>query len=253
MCVITGCSSWRQVKGTVSQLRQDSKENNERTFDPKGVQKVAQAHLTHHQQPDQLRKRREVSDAQRKWLPLTFIKSQWDFSSWFSLSLLKVSPFVLPLQTTDESKSFSFWEGQQPLQLRLTRKSRVSLLPWPVGFSPYLHGIDEPMGNSRAAAVSENRLITNMTPLTTAMWKLWGGFHCKIVDTYLFKCWYETWRAYLLLPVIHDVKYSILKLSYLVIKTIMHIYMISPKNYLLTYKYWSSRIYWLNKTSLKPL
>lgn len=68
--VITDCSSWRQVKGTVFQLRQYSKQNNERTFDPEGVQKVAQAHLIHHQQPDQLRKRREVSDAQRKRLPL---------------------------------------------------------------------------------------------------------------------------------------------------------------------------------------
>lgn len=67
----------------------------------RGAQEAARGHR-HRQQ----RKRREVSDAQRARLPPAFITSQWDFNSWFSLWLLKVSPLSFSCRPQMKAKAF---------------------------------------------------------------------------------------------------------------------------------------------------
>lgn len=98
--------------------------------------------------------------------PRTFITSQWDRSSCFSLWLLKVSPFVIPPQTTYGSKSVSVWHRRQLLQLSGRSAGYASALTWGASVCLAL------MGNNHITAEPINLFSSvNVTSLT---WKLWG-------------------------------------------------------------------------------
>lgn len=120
-------------------------------------------------------------------------------------------PFVLPLQTRDESKSFSVRDRQQPLQLRLTRKNKSFT---PAGLF-YLHSIDHTKSNNQITAEPEGSINLfshiNVTSLTSCNLEAWETFLGKAVDTYLFKHWYERWRAVVSkkMPLYFSVKYRI--------------------------------------------